>query len=187
MVEVPLPAAIGDVALTVDCAADTVPAFTTTVAVCVIATALIVAVIVFDSASVDASVTVATPLAFVVVTGCVSVLPDPVAASTTVAPGTGLPSASRAVTVIVEALAPLEAVIGDVAATLECPPETVLAVTTTVAVCVIATVLMVADTVLDSATSELSVPVATPLAFVGPPGCVSVFVRPVAARTTVAP
>src|SRR5206468_9108546 len=130
---------------------------------------------------------VVTPLALVVAAGCVSVLPPPVADRITVAPATGLSSASRAVTVIVEALAPLEAVIGDVAATLECPPETVLAVTTTVAVCVIATVLMVADTVLDSATSELSVPVATPLAFVGPPGCVSVFVRPVAARTTVAP
>jgi len=126
-------------------------------------------------------------LAFVVAAGCVSVLPPPVADRITVAPATGLSSASRAVTVIVEALAPFEAVIGDVAAMLECPPETVLAVTTTVAVCVIATVLMVADTVLDSATSELSVPVATPLAFVGPPGCVSVFVRPVAARTTVAP
>src|SRR5213594_3567746 len=187
IVELPLPAAIGDVALTVDWLADTVPAFTTTVAVCVIATALIVAEIVFDSASVDASVPVATPLAFVVAAGCVSVLPPPVADRITVAPATGLSSASRAVTVIVEALAPLEAVIGDVAATLECPPETVLAVTTTVAVCVIATVLMVADTVLDSATSELSVPVATPLAFVGPPGCVSVFPRPVAARATVAP
>src|SRR5437867_404770 len=196
IVELPLPAAIGDVALpaaigetavTVDCAADTAPAFTTTVAVWVTPIPSIVAEIVFDSAWVDDNVPVATPLAFVVAAGCVSVLPPPVADRITVAPATGLSSASRAVTVIVEALAPFEAVIGDVAATLECPPETVLAVTTTVAVCVIATVLMVADTVLDSATSELSVPVATPLAFVGPPGCVSVFVRPVAARTTVAP
>src|SRR5207249_4513826 len=87
IVEVPLPAVIGDVALTVDWLADTVPAFTTTVAVCVIATALIVADTVLDSAVVELSVPVATPLAFVVVTGCVSVLPDPVAASTTVAPG----------------------------------------------------------------------------------------------------
>src|SRR5881409_3530522 len=187
MVELPLPAAIGDVALTVDCAADTGPAFTTTVTVWVTPIPSIVAEIVLDSASVDDSVPVATPLAFVAVAGCVSVLLPPVADRITVAPATGLSSASRAVTVIVEALAPFEAVIGDVAAMLECPPETVLAVTTTVAVCVIATVLMVADTVLDSATSELSVPVATPLAFVGPPGCVSVFVRPVAVRTTVAP
>src|SRR3989454_221717 len=187
IVELPLPAAIGDVALTVDWLADTVPAFTTTVAVCVIATALIVAEIVFDSASVDDSVPVATPLAFVVAAGCVSVLPPPVADRITVAPATGLSSASRAVTVIVEALAPFEAVIGDVAATLECPPETVLAVTTTVAVCVIATALIVAETVLDSASVDDNVPVATPLAFVGPPGCVSVFARPVAARATVAP
>src|SRR5207302_2258217 len=86
IVEVPLPAVIGDVALIVDWLADTVPAFTTTVAVCVIATVLTVAEIVFDSASVDASVPVATPLAFVVAAGCVSVLPDPVVASTTVAP-----------------------------------------------------------------------------------------------------
>src|SRR6058998_818796 len=187
IVDVPLPAAIGDVALTVDCAADTGPAFTTTVAVWVTPIPSIVAEIVLDSAWVDDNVPVATPLAFVVAAGCVSVLPPPVADRITVAPATGLSSASRAVTVIVEALAPLEAVIGDVAATLECPPETVLAVTTTVAVCVMATALIVAETVLDSATSELSVPVATPLAFVGPPGCVSVFVRPVAARTTVAP
>src|SRR5213594_2097618 len=187
MVELPLPAAIGDVALTVDCAADTGPAFTTTVTVWVTPIPSIVAEIVFDSASVDASVPVATPLAFVAVAGCVSVLLPPVADRITVAPATGLSSASRAVTVIVEALAPLEAAIGDVAATLEWPPETVLAVTTTVAVCVMATALIVAETVLDSASVDESVPVATPLAFVGPPGCVSVFPKPVAARATVAP
>src|SRR5207247_10996813 len=88
--------------LIVDWLADTVPAFTRTVDGRVSATALIVAELVFDSASVDASVPVATPLAFVVVAGCVSVLPDPVAASTRVAPGLGLPFASRAVTVIVD-------------------------------------------------------------------------------------
>src|SRR5438093_180798 len=175
-------------AVTVDCAADTAPAFTTTVAVWVTPIPSIVAEIVFDSAWVDDNVPVATPLAFVVAAGCVSVLPPPVADRITVAPATGLSSASRAVTVIVEALAPFEAVIGDVAAMLECPPETVLAVTTTVAVCVIATVLMVADTVLDSATSELSVPVTTPPASVVPSGCVSVFPAVgVAASVTVAP
>src|SRR6266704_113501 len=187
IVELPLPAVIGDVAVTVDCAAETVPGFTTTVAVCVTATPSIVADTVFDSATVELRVPVATPLAFVVAAGCVSVLPPPVADRITVAPATGLSSASRAVTVIVEALAPLEAVIGDVAATLEWPPETVLAVTTTVAVCVMATALIVAETVLDSASVDDSVPVATPLALVGPPGCVSVFVRPVAVRATVAP
>jgi hypothetical protein len=87
MVEVSLPATIGDVAVTVDCAADTAPGLTTTVAVCVIATALMVADTIFDSAVVDDSVPVATPLAFVVPIGWVRVLPvRGVAASVTVAP-----------------------------------------------------------------------------------------------------
>jgi hypothetical protein len=98
----PLDAVIGEVALTVDRAADTAPAFTTTVAVCVTPTPSIVADTVFDAATVALSVPVATPLAFVRPTGCVSVLPVPVAASSTVAPATGLPEASRAVTVIVD-------------------------------------------------------------------------------------
>src|SRR5437016_9795827 len=75
MVEAPLPAVIGEVAATVDCAADTVPAFTTTVAVCVMATELTVADTVFVSAAVQLNVPVATPLAFVVAMGCASVLP----------------------------------------------------------------------------------------------------------------
>src|SRR5881397_1659403 len=187
MVDVPLPAAIGDVAVTVDSVPDTVPGFTTTVAVCVMATTLIVADTVFAWATVELRVPVATPLAVVVALGCVSVLPVPVAASTTVAPAIGFPSASRAVTVIVDWLLPLEAVIGDVAARLDWVPETLLAVTTTVAVCAIATALTVADTVLDSATVELNVAVATPLALVGPAGCVRVLPFPVAASTTVAP
>src|SRR2546426_12047264 len=102
MVAAPPPAAIGDVAVTVDCPADTAPAFTTTVAVCAIATSLIVADTVFAWATVELRVPVATPLAVVVALGCVSVLPVPVAASTAVAPGIGLPSPSLAVTVIVE-------------------------------------------------------------------------------------
>jgi hypothetical protein len=186
IVDVPLPAVIGDVALTVDWLADTGPAFTTTVAVCVIATALIVAEIVFDSASVDASVPVATPLAFVVVAGCVSVFPDPVAASTTVAPAIGLPFASRAVTVIVEL--PLPAAIGEVAPTVDWLADTVPAFTTTVTVCVIATALIVADTVFAPAAVELKLPLATPPASVVPSGCVTVFPAVgVAASVTVAP
>jgi len=87
IVEVPLPATIGDVALTVDWAAETVPAFTTTVAVWVTPTPLIVAETVFDPAAVEARLPVAIPLASVVPTGCVNVLPAMgVAASTTVAP-----------------------------------------------------------------------------------------------------
>src|SRR5881296_4456560 len=185
IVEVPLPAVMGDVAVTVDALADTVPAFTTTVAVCVTATVLIVAETVFDSAVVDAMVPVATPLAFVVPTGCVSVLPVPVAASTTVAPWIGLPLASRAVTVMVDV--PLPAVIGDVAATVDCAAETAPAFTTTVAVWVTATALIVADTVFEPAAVELKLPVATPLALVVPTGWASVLPVPVAAKTTVAP
>src|SRR5438093_9479755 len=123
MVEVPLPAAIGDVAVTVDCVADTVPGFTTTVAVCVIATASIVADTVFASAAVDDSVPVATPLALVVPTGCVSVFPVVgVAASVTVAPAIGFPFASRAVTVMVDG--PLPATIGDVAVAVDWAADT---------------------------------------------------------------
>lgn len=75
IVEVPLPAAIGVLALTVDWAAETVPALTTTLAVWVIATELIVADTVFDPAVVEVSVAVATPLASVGPAGCVSVFP----------------------------------------------------------------------------------------------------------------
>src|SRR5881296_16160 len=184
---VPLEAVIGDVAVTVDCVAERAPGVTTTVALCVTATPSTVAVTVLDSATVELTVPVATPLAFVVALGCVSVLPVPVAAMTTVAPAIGLPRASRAVTVIVDWLVPLEAAIGDVATRLDCPPETALATTWTVAVWVIATALMVADTVLDSAMTEVSVPVASPLAFVTLPGWVRVFPVPVAASTTGAP
>src|SRR5881409_2576392 len=185
MVEVPLPAAIGDVALTVDCAADTAHAFTSTVAVCVIATELIVADTVFVPAAVERRVPAICPLASVVPTGCVRVLPAVgVAASVTVAPWIGLPLASFAVTVMVDV--PLPAAIGDVAVTVDCVPDTVPGFTTTVAVCVMATALIVADTVFAWATVELRVPVATPLAVVVALGCVSVLPVPVAASTTVA-
>src|SRR5436309_10355067 len=187
MVEVPLPAAIGDVALTVDCAADTAPAFTTTVAVCVIATALVVAETVFDPAAVDERLPVATPVPSVVPIGCVTVLPVVgVAATVTVAPWIGLPLASFAVTVMVAL--PLPAVIGDVALTVDCATETAPTLTTTLAVCVIATELIVAESVLVPAAVDDNVPVATPLAFVVAAGCVSVFPAVgVAASTTVAP
>src|SRR3989442_11201748 len=103
MVDARLPAVIGEVAVTADCAADTVPAFTTTVAVCVMATELMVADTVLVSAVVELSVPVATPLASVVPTGWVKVLPVVgLAARTTVAPRVGVPVASFAVTVVVE-------------------------------------------------------------------------------------
>jgi hypothetical protein len=99
----------------------------------VIATALIVAETVFPSATVELSVPVATPLAFVVPAGCVSVLPVPVAANTTVAPEIGLPPASRAVTVIVEVSLPAVMEVG-VAATVDWAASTAPAVTVTAAV-----------------------------------------------------
>src|SRR5438445_2358694 len=102
-VDEPPPAPIGEVALTVDCAADTAPTFTTTVAVCVIATELIVAETVFDPAAVELRLPVATPLASVVAVGWVSVLPVVgVTARVTVAPAIGLPRASLAVTAAVD-------------------------------------------------------------------------------------
>src|SRR5213083_1941594 len=186
MVELPLPAVIGDVALTVDCAADTAPAFTTTVAVCVIATELIVAETVLEPAAVDDRVPVAMPLASVVPTGWVRVFPSVgVAASVTVAPAIGLPLASFAVTMMVDV--PLPAAIGDVAVTVDWPAETAPGFTTIVAVAVTPTPPIVADTTFDPAVVDERVPVATPFASVGPAGCVSAVFAPVAASTTVAP
>src|SRR2546422_273195 len=117
------------------------------------ATALMVADTVFPSATVELNVPAATPLAFVIPAGCVSMFPVPVAARTTVAPAIGLPFASRAVTVIVEV--PVPAVIGEVAATLDCVVDTAPAFTTTAAVCVIDSALIVADMVFDPAAVEL--------------------------------
>jgi len=187
IVDVPVPAAMGDVAVSVDWAAETAPAFTTTGVVWVIATASMVADTVFEPAAVELKVPVATPLAFVVALGCVSVFPAVgVAASTTVAPSIGLPLASRAVTVTVDV--PLAAVIGVVASTVDSVADTAPAFTTTVAVWVIATELIVAETVFDPVAVELKLPVATPLASVVPTGWVSVFPAVgVAASVTVAP
>jgi hypothetical protein len=172
-------------ATTVDLVALTLPVVTVRVAVWVIATVLIVAETVLLSATVELSVPVATPLAFVVPAGWVSVLPLPVAASTTVAPSIGLPDASFAVTVIVAVSVPAVMEVG-AATTVDWVALTPPTVTVTVAVWVIATELTVAETVLLSATVELNVPVATPLAFVNP-GCVTVLPEPEAASTTVAP
>jgi hypothetical protein len=141
---------------------------------------------VFDSATSEVRVPVAMPSASVGPPGCVRVLPVPVADSTTVAPGIGLPNPSLAVTVMVEV--PVPAAIGDVAVTVDTLADTAPAFTPTVAVCVIATALIVADTVLDPAAVELKVPVATPFASVVPTGWVNVFpVVGVAASVTVAP
>src|SRR5205809_338919 len=103
MVDVPLPAVMGGVAVTVDKDAESVPSFTTTLAVCVIATELIVAEAVFVPAAVALRVPVAMSLASVVPTGCVIVLRAVgVPASVTVTSWTGFPLASCAVTLIVD-------------------------------------------------------------------------------------
>src|SRR5438105_12803497 len=74
-------------------------------------TPLRVALIVFVSALVELSVAVAWPLTPVGPAGWASALLVPLAARVTVTPLTGLPNSSFAVTVIVAALAPVEAVI----------------------------------------------------------------------------
>src|SRR6185437_162290 len=141
---------------------------------------------VFDSATSEVRVPVAMPSPSVGPPGCVRVFPVPVADSTTVAPGIGFPNPSLAVTVMVEV--PVPAAIGEVAVTVDTLADTAPAFTPTVAVWVIATALIVADTVLEPAAVELKVPVATPFASVVPTGCVSVFpVVGVAASVTVAP
>jgi hypothetical protein len=109
---------------------------TFTVAVCVTVTVpFTLAVTVLVPAAVELSVPVAWPFTSVVAAGCVSVLPVVgVAASVTVAPLTGLPPASRTVTVIV--LEPEPAVIvAGAAATDDCdalgPPAVAVARNTT--------------------------------------------------------
>src|SRR5260370_22603942 len=170
---------VAGAAVTADCAAGTPPGVTVTAAVCVTPTPFTPADTVFVSATVEESAPVATPLAFVAAVGWASVFPLPVAASTTVAPLTGFPLVSRAVTVIA-ADPPPAAIVAGAAASVDWVPETAPAVTVTVAVCVIAVEFTVADTVFDSATVEASVPVATPFTSVAALGCLRVSLRPVA-------
>src|SRR5437867_10587474 len=125
--------------------------FTVTAAVWVIAVPFAVADTVFASATVELSVPVATPLAFVVPLGCVRTLPLPVAASATVAPLIGLLFASLAVTVIVDVPVPA-AIEEGAAATVDCAAETGPGFTVTDAVCEMATPFAVGETVLACAT-----------------------------------
>src|SRR5256885_4075089 len=98
------------------------PGSTTTVGVCASGTVPFnVAETVFISALVELSVPVTRPLASVVAAGCVSVFPTPLASNATVAPGTGFPIASSAVTVTVEILEPaLAATVAGSAVTRDC-------------------------------------------------------------------
>ena len=187
IVLVALPAAMltGETA-TVESPADGESGITVTVAVCVMATPPAVAETVFASATVEASVPVATPLALVTATGCTSELPVPVAPNTTAAPGITLPFTSRAVTVMVVLGPPAEMEPGE-AVRVDVPAETVPGLTVTMAVLVIARPAAVAEIVFDSATVELNAPVATPAASVTVPGCVIEFPVPDAASKTAAP
>src|SRR5438445_322096 len=176
---------IPGVVATVDWAAATGPAVTVTPAVCVSPVPLTGAETVFPSATVELSAPVATPFPSVAAAGCVTVFPLPVAASTTVAPLTAFPDPSLPVSVIVVP-APPAVMLAGAAATVDCVGDTAPAATVTAAVWVSAVPFTVAETVFPSGTVELNVPVATPLAFVWPAGCVTVLPLPVAASTTVA-
>src|SRR5439155_11308817 len=128
---------VGD-AVTLDCDTYTGPGVTVTAAVWLISTPLIVADTVLDPATVELRLPAATPLPFVVLAGCVSVLPPPVAVRLTLAPLIRFPLASRAVTVMVDAPLPAAIEVGD-AVTVDCDADTGPGVTVTLAVWVIAT------------------------------------------------
>src|SRR6266498_2273864 len=114
---------------------------------------------------------------------------SPAPTSTTVVPdAVTVTVAVWAIAVPVTVALPLPAVIelGD-AATVDCAAETGPGFTVTAAVWVMAVPFAVAETVFVPAPVALSVPVATPLALVGPLGWVRECPRPIAASTTVAP
>src|SRR5438093_5332884 len=113
---------------TVNASCVAAPAVTVTTAVWVAVIPPTAAVTVFDPATVEVRLPVATPFASVGAAGCVSVFPVPVAVSTTAAPLTGLPAASRAVTVIVAAPLPAVITVG-AATTVDCVAEIVPATT----------------------------------------------------------
>ncbi len=143
-----------------------------------------VAETVFSSATVEESVPTATPFPSVGPDGWVSVFPLPVAASTTVAPLTGLANSSVTVTVIVEVPLPTMIVLG-LAVTVDTSVSGGPASTVMSGFSVIGTPPAVAEMVFCSAFVEEIVPVATPLASVGPAGCVMSLSLPVDDSTTV--
>src|SRR5207247_1213651 len=127
------------------------------------------------------------PLPFVVLAGCVSVLPPPVAVRLTLAPLIRFPLASRAVTVMVDAPLPAVIEVGD-AVTVDCEADTGHSGSATRRVGVNDTAAAVAEIVLPPVLVELNVAVHPPLAFVVPVAGLSVFpVPPVAVRLTLAP
>src|SRR5437773_528405 len=165
------------------------PAVTVTGAVCVIATVLIVAEIVFPPVVVELNVAVRTPVVgSVVPVAGVSVFPVPPAAvRLTLAPPIGLERKSVADGMRVDE--PPAGIEAGAAVTVEVVADTAPAVTVTGAVCVIAVVLVVAEIVFPPVVVELNVAVRTPVVgSVVPVAGVRVFpVPPVAVRLTLAP
>jgi hypothetical protein len=180
---------VSGLALTLDWFAFTPAAVTVTDAVCVMVVPSATAVTVFPAAAcVELNADVATPMASVVGVAGLNVFPVPVALKLTTTPATGLPFASRAVTVIVLVLPPDDAVIVvGFAVTLDWPALTPPAVTVTVAVCVINTPSAVALIVLPCACVELNADVATPMAFVVGFAGLNVFPVPVEVNVTPTP
>ena len=133
------------------------------------------------------SAPVTRPCASVTPPGCTSTspVPDGVTVSATARPETGLPWASRAVTVIVLVVAP-SATTGVVASTRLESALTAPATNVTSAVCTTATPPTVADTVTVSAFVSVSAPTACPDASVGANGSMATAL-PVAVSVTTSP
>jgi hypothetical protein len=155
---------------------------------------LIVAVIVFVSASVDAIVPVVAPDESVVAAGCVSVLLDPVEFRATDWPATGFPKASATVTVIVDVSRSFATTpVAGVAAAAERVALIVLGsprkVTVSVAVSWTepAPTVTIAPTTFASACVEARKPTVVPVASVGVAGWTRRFPSPVASSTTTRP
>src|SRR5690606_5978978 len=130
---------------------------------------------------------VATPAASVTCAGCVSEWPSPLASSATVSPGIGFENASSAVTVIVDDATPSAWIVGVESCTVDTVGESDAGPTVIVAGTATAASPAVAVTVFTSARVDASAPVATPSAFVGPDGCVSVLPVPSTASVTCTP
>src|SRR5205823_2044715 len=160
-----------------------------TLVVCVVAPRLLLAFPARRSSDLELNVAVRTPVVgSVVPVAGVRVFPvPPVAVRLTLAPPIGLPFASRAVTVMVDE--PPAGIDAGAAATVDCGADTGLTVTVTPAVCVVATVLIVAEIVFPPVVVELNVPVRPPFPTRrSPVPGVRVFpVPPVAVRLTLAP
>jgi hypothetical protein len=131
---------------------------------------IVALIVVAEPAVTPVRVAVYLPFRLSVVAPIVPVLRPPEAVKTTVSPPLVrlFPAASLAWSVRVTV--PPDATVGLETVTTEVLVETDDGETVTLAVCTMATPLIVAETVFASATVELSVPVATPVALVVPAG-----------------